>query len=80
MTNEKAIEILTDLRYFDDDCDTDVEAIEIAIEALEKQIPERLKREKILHTHLCPECGLPAVAWLNYCPKCGQKIDWSEEE
>ncbi|MDE6155561.1 MAG: hypothetical protein K2F67_03895, partial [Eubacterium sp.] len=41
MTPDRAIEILKDLRIFDDDCDTDVEALTKGIEALEKQIPKK---------------------------------------
>lgn len=39
---EKAIETLKDLRIFDDDCDTECEALDIAIEALQ----EKAEREK----------------------------------
>ena len=36
MTIERAIEVLTDLRYFNDDCKEDVEALELAIGVLRK--------------------------------------------
>ena len=36
MTVQKAIEILKDLKFYDVDCDTDVEALTIAIDTLEK--------------------------------------------
>lgn len=36
MTIKEAIEILKDLRIYDDDCETDVEALTIAIDTLEK--------------------------------------------
>lgn len=36
MTPQEAIEILKDLRIYDDDCETDVEALTIAIDTLEK--------------------------------------------
>ena len=25
------------------------------------------------------KCGGTVTKWYNYCPKCGQKIDWSDE-
>ena len=28
---------------------------------------------------LCPSCGTYMIYNFNYCPKCGQKIDYSEE-
>lgn len=40
MTPQEAIEILKDLRTYDDDCETDVEALTMAIDILEKQIPD----------------------------------------
>lgn len=48
--------------------------VEIAIEALKKQIPKKANRTK------CPVCGAE-LFWegrvlLPTCP-CGQKIDWS---
>lgn len=36
MTIKEAIEILKDLRIYDDDCETDVEALTIAIDTFEK--------------------------------------------
>lgn len=28
---------------------------------------------------LCPECGAPVLKNYDYCKRCGQAIDWSEE-
>lgn len=42
MTPQEAIEILKDLRTYDDDCETDVEALAMAIDILEKQIPDEI--------------------------------------
>jgi len=94
MTAERAIEILKDLRIFDDDCDTDVEALTKGIEALEKQIPKKpisIKNDE--------DVKLGAVTWKagitiykcfccnsfisrasDFCNKCGQALDWSDEE
>lgn len=42
MTIKEAIEILKDLRIYDDDCETDVEALTIAIDTLEKLEEKKL--------------------------------------
>jgi hypothetical protein len=73
-------------------------ALDMAIEALEKQIPEKPTEEahdeKALSYNLyCPACervigyrgtitGRIAQKYGNedYCGKCGQAIDWSEDE
>ena len=59
---------------------------QIAIEALEKQIPKKVvKIDKWIYK--CPNCGANVETdcgddmldyRLNYCDNCGQKIDWSE--
>ena len=77
MTNEQAIEILTDLRYFDDDCDTDVDAINVGIKALEKQIPQKPNppTDKY-HADTCAVCGGEVVTEQRFCGNCGQAISW----
>lgn len=52
-------------------------ALDIAIEALGKQIPHKPKCDGWLY---CPHCGayLDCVAHDKFCVKCGQRIDWSE--
>lgn len=61
-----------------------------AIEALEKQLPKKPTYEGdgyapdgtfVYDTWECPNCGeCYEVDYddYDYCPKCGQKIDWSE--
>ena len=56
---------------------------ELAIEALEKQIPKKPVGEWYLLA--CPICnGVVDEHECNYkfdyCPNCGQKIDWSEAD
>lgn len=83
MTNENAINILrwlnpphTDKKSFDDF----VQAIDIAIEALEKQIPMKLLPPEMgIDGRIITPCGycgeeLPKKAFYAYCPYCGQKI------
>ena len=64
------------------------EAMRMAIQALEKQIPM-----KVLHSYddsvdenwcSCPIC-CSGLGWehgkhYKYCMNCGQKLDWSDEE
>lgn len=70
-----------------------LEGLEMAEEALEKQIPKKiLYREQSCGTPwLCPECesdqikveffredGYEPKDKHSYCWKCGQKLDWGE--
>ena len=51
-------------------------AFETAIEALEKQIPKKLKDDGWLY---CPICGRDVLMdRFDYCPDCGQALDWSD--
>lgn len=52
-------------------------AFEKAIEALEKQVPKKNKDGKYCGKH---PCGGPVFSDMNYCPKCGQALDWGEEK
>ena len=64
------------------------EAIELAIEALEKQMPMKHHHTRIDHINdslrvsVCPNClGIIYTfkdEYPNFCTQCGQKIDWSE--
>ena len=54
------------------------EVRDIAIEALEKQLPKK-PIEKGIHFvyYKCPNCNRILPIDKNYCD-CGQKLDWSE--
>lgn len=101
MTSQEAIEQLKSLRddresflndrYGDEIYITDIRAIDIAIKALEKQLPKKPNifgdgcddDGKIIYDMWqCPCCAedyeLDYDDYI-YCPKCGQKLDWSEE-
>lgn len=53
-----------------------LEVRDIAINALEKQIPKELKDDGWLY---CPICGRDVLLdRFNYCPDCGQALDWSD--
>ena len=47
-------------------------------EALERQIPKKLKDAGWLY---CPICGRDVLMdRFDYCPHCGQALDWSDTE
>lgn len=69
------------------------EAIDVAINALEKQIPKKPEYEadgyadgELVYDYAkCPICGHDFEYGINdwgceYCSDCGQKLDWSDEE
>lgn len=102
MTESEAIEKLKNMRLFmqiedkNNDCkftEDDYKANEMAIQALEKQIPKKpiMKKyfEDLEDEYLCcPTCGeiltdrIPAdnKTFYFHCMNCGQKFDWSDEE
>lgn len=70
-------------------------AFEVAIKALEKQIPKKPRAtEDYPHRLYCPNCYYPFerskseidlirehfIVVNKYCPECGQALDWSETE
>ena len=60
------------------------EAIDVAINALEKQIPKKpiIETNRYTTLFICPSCGRKqGIKYKQYhCIECGQKLDWSEEE
>ena len=86
MTTQKAIEqfkerlLITDYR---EQIPEYYEAIETAIEALEKQIPKKPIDNEECKWFECPTCGMIVARYYNgtahHC-ECGQAIDWSDEE
>lgn len=61
------------------------ETIKLAIEALEKQMPQKPKTEYRTTTSLwkfwkCPSCGYIWGHKYNYCCSCGQRLDWQGVE
>ena len=91
MTEQEAIEILKKNREYGTELS---DAYDIAILALEKQIPKKVqKRTVILYLSeatdvLCPVCEKSVCTWISldshskkrpYCPSCGQALDWSEK-
>lgn len=71
--NEKLRELM--LKEYD--------AINVAIEVLEKQIPKKpidvITSDNEFICMICPCCQEVAVEFNDaYCKRCGQKIDWGE--
>ena len=68
--------------------DVENKDIELIIGALEKQIRKKVERYSCNTigemTFNCPSCNLEYYVTdyedFNYCPNCGQKIDWRVEE
>ena len=81
-------ETIENLKYLiSDDCtdnQTDfIEEIEIAIDALEKQIPKKPIETNEQHirysmNYICPSCGkhFSGTGIASYCYHCGQALDW----
>ena len=95
MTNDEAIYMLQnwnkDLSLMDDE-EEGIECHELAIKALEKQIPKKpnpIDYEKYIDVinnarflrgaYWCPNCK-HVVKSGSFCSDCGQKLDWSDEE
>lgn len=80
MEIKEAIQYITHHAFISDDVK------DMAIEALEKQVPKKVNNyEKACDIYGdCPTCG----QWysfekgnpFNYCPECGQALDWKVEE
>ena len=73
----------------------DLEALKMAVEAPEKQVPKKVKKEFVtvngcitcFETDVCPVCGndfyiedLGQTMYYSFCPDCGQALDWSETD
>ena len=89
MTEIEASTILKAEIVHHPECSIFAEALGMAIQALEKQIPKKAEVEKYSfypHSILiksrygkCPNCGTVQVDD-RYCANFGQKLDWSEEQ
>lgn len=84
---EKAIETLKARKKFIADINFDAHyAYDLAISALEKQIPSKIDYSELNYSNLpvskCPECKNTTVNRLlecKYCPDCGQRLEWEVE-
>ena len=83
MTKSEAIVQLKMKRTFT--YGSDAKVFGMAIQALEKQIPEKPHKNFEKFSGVWCSCGKYLgkgyfVDKPSYCPDCGQKLDWSEEE
>ena len=89
MTNQEAINdlkvILSEITECEESIcyitDIDAEPLRLAIKALEKRIP---KKPIVSDDITCPNCSATLIYCLHaseidYCDKCGQCLDWSDE-
>lgn len=92
MTVQKAIFILDGFDLRNNADKYDIEALNLAQEALERQIPKKPTDvcTPVITWGLCPVCKgelnmlsrRPNRVFKsnNFCPDCGQALDWSDEE
>ncbi len=58
---------------------------EFIVRAVAKQLPKKPEYEGDGDYAICPVCGLDNFEYginnwgCNYCPKCGQALDWSDK-
>lgn len=86
MTPKEAYESLCYEIYEEGHCSYMEEELDIAIKALEKQIPKKPLNQSEEYDRTygnCPCCGEMVVDYpddFRVCSNCGQVIDWGEEE
>ena len=75
------------IRHIQTATDVDPWAMELAVDALEKQIPRKAVGEHYAHMR-CPSCNHRIPSGMgsssrrrdNWCNYCGQAIDWGNDE
>lgn len=81
MTENEASTILKAEVAHHPECSVFAEALDLAIQALEKQISKKPDFTEDKEFALCPCCnGKGLLDKQKYCDNCGQKLDWSDEE
>ena len=77
MTESEAIELLTSQLTFNE---LNREAKQMAVNALEKQIPQKPIFDSYHRAgYRCPNCNNTNPWGYKHCKHCGQKLDWNEE-
>ena len=65
------------------------QSFNIIKELVDKEIPKKPKIDRLYYNchngecdkafiYYCPVCNIGSVEDMNYCPECGQALDWSE--
>lgn len=76
MTEQEAIEIIKYASAFNSDNSPLMKALDMAMNALEKQIPKKpIKHIAEQDWYECTACGAYDVYEQGYCDECGQKLD-----
>ena len=88
MKSKEIDRIQNAIRHIKTSVDIDPWAMELAVDALEKQIPKELiaegdgyaDGEMVYDSFYCPSCDYHMEDYevKNYCPNCGQAIDLGE--
>lgn len=78
MKSKEIDRIQNAIRHIKTSVDIDSWAMEITVEAMEKQIPKK-PRAPMDAYWTCPTCGRKVNYPFEYCVSCGQKICWEEE-
>lgn len=79
MTYEEAIERIKCILKNNSFTKADKNALKLAIDALEKQIPKKPYWETYAGWH-CKSCGLSVFSDDSFCPLCGHAIEWEDDE
>ena len=82
MTYQEAIEILQEEHDYCQETSYVIKALEMAIEALEKEIPEKPCKDNengVYEKEHCPSCHRSLFPNDHHC-ECGQAIDWEVSE
>lgn len=76
-----------DLCYMQGTTGEHLEALDMAIQALDKQIAKKpinsdVQAIRYVNTYYCPVCqlGITGTNIAKWCYHCGQKLDWSGKE
>ena len=79
MNYKEAISILDSFNLKSKADKYDMEALDIGLEAIKKQMPQKpLAETKYYGIGKCPRCGAVFLdKATNYCGNCGQALDWN---
>lgn len=86
---EKALDEFKQQLHNSEDCLINGTTIELAISALEKQMPKKpleirerhnFRGDMIMRIGKCPECENELDSTYQFCKHCGVELDWSVEE
>ena len=81
MTKQEALESLKFEIYEEGHCSYIEEELDIAIEALEKQIAKKIEEHnKTCKCRVFDYMDYECTQRVPYCCVCGQRIDWSEAD